>query len=60
MVYLRTKKFKRKKDDKERTYFYIVEGKKENGKVKQKVICYLGTAENILATYQAFNKIKSE
>jgi hypothetical protein len=42
MVYIRNKKVKGK------TYYYIVEGKTINGKVKQKVIKYLGTAEKIL------------
>jgi hypothetical protein len=43
MVYLRAKKIKGN------NYYYIVEGKRdEEGKVKQKVIKYLGTAENIL------------
>ncbi len=52
MVYIRSKKFKRKKDTTERTYFYLVEAKRIDGKVQQKVLRYLGTAENILATYK--------
>ena len=43
MVYLRPKKIKGK------TYYYVVEGNRDkDGKVKQKVIKYLGTADNIL------------
>lgn len=37
MAYVRTKKRKGK------TYYYLVEGKRINGKVKQKVLKYLGT-----------------
>lgn len=58
MPYLRSKKFKRKKDDKERTYFYIVEGKKVNGKVKQKVIRYLGTVDTILQSYEELDRLR--
>jgi hypothetical protein len=47
MAYIRTKKIKGK------NYYYIVEGKRdEEGKVKQKVIQYLGTIENILKKYK--------
>lgn len=46
MVYLRAKKIKGK------NYYYIVEGMRdETGKVKQKVIKYLGTVENILKKF---------
>lgn len=42
MAYIRSKRFDG------RTYYYIVEGKTDkNGKVKQKVLLYLGTAEKI-------------
>lgn len=37
MVYIRAKKVKGK------TYFYVLEGKKENGKTKQTLIKYIGT-----------------
>ena len=51
MVYLRPKKIKGK------TYFYIVEGKRDkNGKVKQKVLKYLGNAESILEKFQFWEK----
>lgn len=51
MVYLRPKKVKGK------TYYYIVEGKRdEEGKVKQKVLQYLGTAENILEKFRFTEK----
>ena len=43
MAYIRKKKIKGK------SYYYAVEGRYDsNGKVKQKVIRYLGTIENIL------------
>jgi len=43
MVYIRSKKIKGK------TYYYIVEGKLDKrGKVKQKVILYLGNIDNII------------
>ena len=42
MAYIRSKKVKGK------TYYYIVEGKLDKrGKVKQKVILYLGNIDNI-------------
>lgn len=51
MVYLRPKKIKGK------TYYYIVEGKRDKeGKVKQKVLLYLGTAENILEKFKFWEK----
>ncbi|MEA2036783.1 MAG: hypothetical protein U9O94_04705 [Nanoarchaeota archaeon] len=47
MAYVRTKKIKGK------TYYYVVEGKRDDeGKVKQKVIKYLGTVENILNKFK--------
>lgn len=46
MVYIRSKKIKGK------TYYYIVEGKLDKrGKVKQKVIMYLGNIDNILRVF---------
>lgn len=59
MVFLRAKKFKRKNET-ERTYFYIVEAKRENGKVKQKVIQYLGTAETILKDYKELAQLRKK
>ena len=51
MVYLRVKKIKR------RNYYYVVEGKRDDtGKVKQKVIKYLGTVENILKKFGALKQ----
>lgn len=58
MVYLRAKRFKRKKDKTERTYFYLVEAKRVTGKVQQKVLKYLGTAETILKTYRELDRLK--
>ena len=51
MVYLRAKKIKG------RNYYYVVEGKRDDtGKVKQKVIKYLGTVENILKKFGALKQ----
>lgn len=51
MAYIRSKKIKGK------TYYYIVEGKLDkNGKVKQKVILYLGNIDNIIRTFNFYNK----
>lgn len=50
MVYIRSKKIKGK------TYYYIVEGKIDNrGKVKQKVLLYLGTVDNVLKVFKDYN-----
>ncbi len=52
MVYIRSKKVKGK------IYYYVVEGNLDKkGKVKQKVIMYLGNAKHIL---EVFNFYKSE
>jgi len=40
--------FIRKKKVKGINYYYVVKSYKEKGKVKQKVLCYIGTAENLL------------
>ena len=32
-----------------RTYYYIVESRRTGGKVKHKILNYLGTAENLLS-----------
>ena len=58
MVYLRSKKFKRKKDEKERTYFYLVEAKRNGKKVNQKVLRYLGTADTISEDYRALDQLR--
>jgi hypothetical protein len=60
MVFLRSKTFKRKKDEKTKTYFYLVEAKRENGKVKQKVLKYLGTAKTILKDYEELEKLRKK
>ena len=52
MVYIRSKKIKGK------TYYYIVEGKLVNGKVKQKVLKYLGNVANILKVFDFYNQYK--
>ena len=54
MAYIRNKKIKGK------TYYYVVEGKlDENGKVKQKVIKYLGNIKNILKVFESYEKNKN-
>jgi len=46
MVYIRSKKVKGK------IYYYVVEGKLDKkGKVKQKVIMYLGNTKHILEVF---------
>jgi hypothetical protein len=51
MTYLRTKKIKGK------NYYYAVDGyRDENGKVKQKVIKYLGNINNILEKFYFWEK----
>jgi len=42
MVFLRTKKLKGKK------YYYIVEAFRDAGKIKQRVLLYVGTVESML------------
>lgn len=51
MAYIRSKKVKGK------TYYYIVEGKlNKEGKVKQKVILYLGNVNRILDVFKSHKK----
>jgi len=40
--------FIRKKMIRGKQYYYVVESKLENGKVKQRVIYYIGTADTLL------------
>jgi hypothetical protein len=40
--------FIRRKRVKGRSYYYVVESYKEKNKVKQRVLYYIGTAENLL------------
>jgi len=40
--------FIRKKKIRGKNYYYIVESKIINGKIKQKVLCYIGTADTLL------------
>lgn len=42
MAFIRRKKVKGK------TYYYIVESYKEKGRVKQRVLRYIGTADSLL------------
>jgi len=42
MVFIRKKKVRGK------TYYYVVENNLINGKIKQKVIYYIGTADTLL------------
>ena len=47
MAYIRSKKKRRK------NYYYVVEGQRDEQKrVKQKIIKYLGTVENILEKFK--------
>lgn len=47
----------RKKKIKGNTYYYLVEGKLDKGgKVKQRVILYLGTTKNILKVFKLQSK----
>lgn len=50
MAYIRTKTLHGNK------YFFLVEGKNIDGKVKQKVLKYLGTPETIVTRYNFFDK----
>ena len=51
MAYIRKKKIKGK------TYYYAVEGKYDsNGKIKQKVIRYLGNIDNIIEKFKFWDK----
>ena len=51
MVYIRKKKIKGN------NYYYIVEGKiDERGKVKQKVLLYLGNIDNIIKMVKFYKK----
>ena len=46
-MFVRTKKIKGY------TYYYLVESNVEDGKIRQKVVKYLGTAENILSVFNS-------
>ncbi len=46
MAYIRNKKIKGN------TYYYVVEGKLVKGKVKQKVLLYLGNIDNVIKTFK--------
>jgi len=49
MAYIRSKKVKGN------TYYYVVEGKlNKNGKVKQKVILYLGNTSHIREVFEFY------
>ena len=53
MVYIRSKKVKGK------IYYYVVEGKLDKkGRVKQKVIRYLGNAKHILEVFEFYKSHK--
>ena len=52
MAYIRSKKVKGQ------TYYYIVEGKLYRGKVKQKVIKYLGNVYHVLDVFTEYEKAK--
>jgi hypothetical protein len=49
MAYIRTKKIKG------RIYYYVVEGNLDkNGKVKQKVLLYLGNIDRIIQVFRLY------
>jgi len=51
MTYIQNKKIKGK------TYYYVVEGKLDKrGKVKQKVLLYLGNIDNVIKVFNFYNK----
>ena len=50
MVYIR------KKNIKGYTYYYVVEGVYEKGKLKQKIVKYLGTVESILKKFKFWDE----
>ena len=52
MAYIRSKKIKGK------IYYYIVEGNLLGGKVKQRVLMYLGNVENILKVFKFYKANK--
>lgn len=52
MAYVRSKKIKGK------IYYYVVEGKLIKGKVKQKVLLYLGNIDNIIEVFNFYNNSK--
>lgn len=51
MVFLRTKKVKG------RNYYYIVEAFRDAGKIKQRVLLYIGTIESMLKKIRAAEEI---
>jgi len=51
MVYLRKKKIKG------HNYYYLVRGDLINGKVMQKVLYYIGTAETLLKKLRLLDKL---
>ena len=50
--------FIRKKKVRGKNYYYIVENKLVDGKVKQKVLMYLGNTENVLRVFNESKKDK--
>ncbi len=49
--------FIRKKKVKGKIYYYIVENKLVDGKVKQTVLMYLGNTENILNQFKKLKRL---
>ena len=50
--------FIRKKKVRGKNYYYIVENKLVDGKVKQKVLMYLGNTETVLKVFKDTKKSK--
>ena len=52
--------FIRSKKKGNKTYYWIVESKRLEGKVVQKPILYIGSAENLLGKLQQLDKLLSK
>jgi len=52
--------FLRKKIIKGNPYFYLVENKRINGKVRQKVIKYIGTFKNIELALKELQEVQND
>jgi len=55
MAFIRSKTFKG--SDGKRVYYYIVEGRREEGKTKQKVIKYIGTIETLIKKLEIADQV---
>ena len=53
MAFIRTKRIAN------RNYFYLVENKRIDGKVRQKVVKYIGTSKDLILYYKNADKKKN-